>query len=102
MTSSHLPPKPSGRSAIGVKSMHMTNENSETPNGYSFWSACIAMVTFFAIADVLTGGLVRESVVRNQAEYAVTFAFVIATLGVKALESPPGLKFVRACSRHKL
>ena len=102
MTTSHLPPKPSGRSAIGVKSMHMTNENSETPNGYSFWSACIAMVTFFAIADVLTGGLVRESVVRNQTEYAVTFAFVIATLGVFAKESPPGLKFVRACSRHKL
>ncbi len=102
MATSPLPPKPSGREAIGVKSMHMTKENSESPIGLSFWSACIAMVVTFAIADVLTGGLVRESVGWSQTEYAVAFAFVIATLGVFAKESPPGLKFVRACSRHKL
>lgn len=82
--------------------MHMTKENSETPIGYSFWSACIALVTVFAIADVLTGGLVRESMFRNSNEYAVAFALVIATVGVYASDGSPGLKFVRACSRHKL
>ncbi len=82
--------------------MHMTKENSETPIGLSFWSACIAMVVTFAIADVLTGGLIRESLYRHSNEYAVAFALVIATVFVHAKESPPGLKFVRACSRHKL
>lgn len=60
------------------------------------------MVLTFAIADVLTGGLIRESLYRHSNEYAVAFAFVIASLGVMTKESPPGLKFVRACSRHKL
>lgn len=82
--------------------MHMTKENSDAPIGYSFWSACLALVTVFAIADVLTGGLVRESMFRNSNEYAVAFALVIATVGVYASDGSPGLKFVRACSRHKL
>lgn len=82
--------------------MHMTKTNSDTPIGLSFWSACIAMVTVFAIADVLTGGLIRESLYRNSNEYAVAFALVIATVGVYASDGSPGLKFVRACSRHKL
>ncbi len=82
--------------------MHMTSSNNETPIQTSFWSACLAMVTVFAIADVLTGGLIRESFYRNSLEYSAAFAFVIATVGVNVLDGPPGLKFVRACSRHKL
>lgn len=82
--------------------MHMTRTNNETPIQYSFWSACLAMVTVFAIADVFTGGLIRESLYRNSREYAVAFLSVIATVGVYASDGSRGLKFVRSCSRHKL
>ncbi len=82
--------------------MHKTSSNNETPIQTSFWSACLAMVTVFAIADVLTGGLINESFYKNTHHLEVAVAFVIATIGVGVLESPPGLKFSRACSRHKL
>ena len=82
--------------------MHMTKSNSDTPIQYSFMGACVALVTVFAIADALTGGLLRESVMRNSKEYAVALSLVIATVGVYASDGSPGLKFVRACSRHKL
>jgi hypothetical protein len=80
----------------------MTNNNSETPNQYSFWSTCLALVTVFAIADVITGGLLRESILRNSAEYATFTAFMIVTVGVYASDGPSGLKLVRACSFNKL
>ena len=76
--------------------------NSETPIQYSFWSASLMLVTVFALADVMTGGLLRESIIVNAKEYAVASALVIATVGVYASDGSPGLKFVRACSRHKL
>lgn len=76
--------------------------NSETPIQYSFWSASLMLVTVFALADVMTGGLLRESIIVNSKEYAVLGALVIATVGVYASDGSPGLKFVRACSRHKL
>lgn len=82
--------------------MHMTKGNNETPMQYSFLSACVALVTVFAIADAITGGLLRESVLLNAKEYAMATALVIATVGVYASDGSPGLKFVRACSRHKL
>ena len=83
--------------------MHMTkNDNNEAPIQNSFWSACLMLVTVFAIADAFTGGLLRESVIMNAKEYAVAAALVIATVGVYASDGSPGLKFVRACSRHKL
>lgn len=82
--------------------MHMTKNNSETPIQYSFWSACIALVTVFAIADALTGGLFMESMIRNSTEYAVAAAFVIATFGVYASDGPGGQRLVRACSFNKL
>lgn len=82
--------------------MHMTKNNSETPIQYSFWSACIALVTVFAIADALTGGLLRESMIGNSTEYALVLAFGIVTVGVYASDGPPGLKLVRACSFNKL
>lgn len=81
--------------------MHMT-KNNETPNQYSFGSVALMLVTVFAIADALTGGLLRESVIGNAKEYAVAAALVIATVGVYASDGSPGLQFVRACSRHKL
>ena len=82
--------------------MHMTKNNSETPIQYSFWSACIALVTVFAIADVMAGGLLRESLMRNSTEYAVAVAFVIVTVGVYASDGLTGLKLARACSFNKL
>lgn len=85
--------------------MHMTTKNSansETPNHYSFWSYCFALISVFALADVLTGGLLRESMVLHKIEYGVLVFGMIATVGVYASDGPPGLKFVRACSRHKL
>lgn len=85
--------------------MHMTNKNSatsEAPNQYSFWSYCFALVSVFALADVITGGLVRESIGLHKLEYAVTLFAMIATVGVYTSDGSPGLKFVRACSRHKL
>jgi hypothetical protein len=82
--------------------MHMTKVNNGSQNEYSFWSACLAMVTVFAVLDVVIGGSLRESLILESNEYAVAFAFVIASIGVYASDGPPGLKFVRACSRHKL
>jgi hypothetical protein len=82
--------------------MHLTKNNSETPIQYSFWSACIALVTVFAFADAITGGLIRESLIRNSTEYAVAVAFVIATVRVYASDGPGGHQLVRACSYHKL
>jgi len=81
--------------------MHMTKNNG-SQNEYSFWSACLAMVTVFAVLDVVMGGSLRESLTTHSNEHAVAFAFVIASIGAFALDGPPGLKFVRACSRHKL
>ena len=85
--------------------MHMTTKlygNNETPNRYLFWSYCFAVVSLLAIADVLTGGLVRESFSPHKIEYGVITFAMIATVGVFVSDGPPGLKFVRACSRHKL
>lgn len=85
--------------------MHMTTKNSvtgETPNQYSFWSYCFAIVSVFALADVFSGGLLRESLMLHKVEFAVTVFAMIATVGVYASDGSPGLKFVRACSRHKL
>ena len=87
--------------------MHMTNNslnaiNNETPNQYSFWSYCLALVSVFALADVFTGGLLRETLFTHKVEYGLTLFAMIATVGVYASDGSPGLKFVRACSRHKL
>ena len=101
MSLSYLPIKPSGSSAIGVKSMHMTR-NNETPNQYSYRGFALMLVTVFAVADTLTGGMLRESVIGNAKEYTVVAAIVIATIGVYASDGPPGLLFARERSPHKL
>lgn len=85
--------------------MHMTSIKktfSESPNQYSFWSYCLAIVSVFAVADVVTGGFFRESVSQHKIEYALTLSAMIVTIGEYVSDGPPGLKFVRACSRHKL
>ena len=81
--------------------MHMT-KNNETPIQYSYGSFALMLVAVFAIADVLTGGLLRESVIGNAKEYAVLSALVIATVGVYASDGPPRLVFARARLPHKL
>ncbi|MDO9181481.1 MAG: hypothetical protein Q7U04_03690 [Bacteriovorax sp.] len=79
-----------------------SSTNSETPNQYSFWSYCFALVSVFALADVISGGLVRESLTLHKVEYAATLFAMIATVRVFASDGPPGLRFIRSCSRHKL
>jgi len=82
--------------------MHMTKNVPEVNNETYFWSACLMLVTAFAIADAFTGGLLRESVVLNTTEYVVAVSLVIASIGVYAKDGPPGMRFIRSCSRHKL
>lgn len=85
--------------------MHMTTKNSansETPNQYSFWSYCFALVSVFALADVFSGGLVRESLMLHQVEYVGALFAMIATVGVYTSDAPPGARFIRSYSRHKL
>jgi hypothetical protein len=85
--------------------MHMTTKNSaniETPNQYSFWSYCLALVSVFALADVMSGGLLRESVIKHSVEYTMSIFAMIATVGVYASDGVPGARFVRSYSRHKL
>jgi hypothetical protein len=85
-----------------MHTMTKNSTNSETPNQYSFWSYCFALVSVFALADVISGGLVRESLVLHKVEYAVTLFAMIATVGVYASDGTPGARFVRSYSRHKL
>lgn len=82
--------------------MHMTKSNSETPIQHSLWSVGLMLVTVIATLDAITGGLLKETMIVGPKEYAVLTALVIATVGVYASDGSPGLKFVRACSRHKL
>jgi hypothetical protein len=84
--------------------MHMTTScpTRETPNQYSFWSYCLALVSVFALADVVSGGLVRESFALHKVEYAVSVFAMIATVGVYASDGVPGARFIRSYSRHKL
>lgn len=85
--------------------MHMTTKNlatSETPNQYSFLSYCFALVSVFALADVFTGGLVRESLSLHKVEYVMALFAMIATVGVFAFDGSPGRRFVRTFSRQKL
>lgn len=82
--------------------MHMSKINSETPIGHSFWSACIAMMTFVVIADVLTGGFIHQSVFKGSIEYVAATALAIVTFGFFASDGAKRLELVRACSLHKL
>lgn len=84
--------------------MHMTKNSAtrETPNHYSFWSYGFALVSVFVLADVLTGGLLRESLVLHKIEYGMTFFAMIATVGVFASDGSPGVLAVRTYSRQKL
>ena len=84
--------------------MHMTDcpSNNETPNGTSFWSYCLALVTTFAFADVLTGGSLHESIAPRTVEYVLAPILAIVTFGVSIKEGPPGLLMIRSCSFNKL
>lgn len=85
--------------------MHMTTKNSVTggtPNQHSLWSYCFAIVSVFALADVFTGGLFRESLANGKLEYAMTVFAMIATVGYFASDGPTGVRFERVRSRQKL
>ena len=85
--------------------MHKTSSqmtNRETPNQLPLWSVGLMLVTVIATLDVITGGLMKESLIVGPTEYGMLAAFAIVTVGVYASDGSPGLKFVRACSRHKL
>ena len=85
--------------------MHMTKNdfsNNEQPNQYSFWSYCLALVSVMALADVMTGGFFRESLLLHNFVYVLTFMIMYATVGVYASDGAPGARFIRSYSRHKL
>lgn len=82
--------------------MHKTSSNREAPNQIGLWSVGLMLVTVIATLDVITGGLVKESLIAGPTEYGMIAALAIVTVGVYASDGSPGLKFVRACSRHKL
>jgi hypothetical protein len=81
------------------KTIPVTNE---TPNQYSAWRYCFALVTAFVLADVLTGGLLIESIALHKIEYAVSLFIMIATVGVFASDGSNGKLLVRTFSRQKL
>ena len=74
----------------------------EAHNQYSFWSYCIVLVSTFALADVLSGFFKNESTTFSINEFVVSAFFMIATLGGYTLEAPPGARFNRFYSFHKL
>ena len=85
--------------------MHMmtTNfANNETQNHYVFWSYCFALVSVFTLANFFSGGLVSESFKLSLMEYTATYFAMIAAVGVYASDGPPGARFIRSYSRHKL
>lgn len=85
--------------------MHKTPTNSftsETQNENSFWSYCFAIVSVFALADILSGGQIQESFTLHKLEYTGALFIMIATLGVFARDGSPRQSFVRTFSRQKL
>ena len=78
----------------GEKSMHMTRD--------SFGSYYLVFVSMFLFADVLCGGLIRESITRGHLEYDLGLFAMLAMVGVYASDGSAGLRFVRSYSRHKL
>jgi hypothetical protein len=75
---------------------------SETPNQYSFWSYCFALVSTLVLIDVLTGGLIRESLALHKIEYTIGLFAMIATLKVFISDGSLGVRFARAYFRQKL
>ncbi len=69
---------------------------------YSFWSYCLAFVSIIALADVFTGGLLRESLALHKVEYSISVFAMIATVGVYASDGPMGARLIKSYSRHKL
>ena len=84
--------------------MHMTKNalNNESPNGYSFWSYCVALVVVFALADASFGGLLKQYLTFIKVEYAFAAFAMIATLGVFARDGSPGGRHIRDYAFHKL
>ncbi len=84
--------------------MHMTDcpTNNETPNGTSFWSYCLALVTAFAFADVFSGDFLRESTFNHKVEYVWSVFAMIVPFGVYAVDGPPGAGFIRSYAFNKL
>ncbi len=83
--------------------MHIKNSvASETPNHYSLWSYCFALVSVFALADVFAGDFFRESITLPKIEYSMMMFAMIATVGVFASDGSPSVLAVRTYSRQKL
>jgi hypothetical protein len=85
--------------------MHMTTKNSVTgmtSNQNSIWGHCAAIASLLTLADVMTGGLVRESIALHKLEYVLAAFAMIATVGVYASDGTSGVRFARSYSRHKL
>jgi len=82
--------------------MTKNSATRETPNHYSLWSYCFALVSVFALADVFSGDFFRESIALPKIEYVMSLFAMIATVGVFASDGSPGVLAVRTYSRQKL
>jgi hypothetical protein len=74
--------------------MHMTRN--------SFATIYLVLVSITLFADVLCGGIIRETITKGNVQYDLALFLVLAVVGVYASDGPPGLRFVRSYSRHKL
>lgn len=74
--------------------MHMTRN--------SFGTYYFVFVSVILFADVLCGGLIRESITRGHFEYDLGLFAMLAVVGVYASDGPPGYRFSKSYSRHKL
>jgi hypothetical protein len=74
--------------------MHMTRN--------SFATFYLVLVSITLFADVLCGGMIRETITKGHVQYDLALFLALAVVGVYASDGPPGLRFVRSYSRHKL
>lgn len=74
--------------------MHMTRN--------SFGTIYLVLVSITLLADVLCGGIIREAITKGHVEYGLALFAMLTVVGVYASDGPPGMRFVKSYSRHKL
>ena len=68
----------------------------------SYGTFYLILVSLFLFADVLCGGILRETITKGRMEYDLALMAMLAVVGVYASNGPPGMRFVKSYSRHKL
>ncbi len=85
--------------------MHMMTKNSVTsgrPQEYVIWRYFFGIASAFALDNVFTGGLIRESLNLHKLEYALSMFAMIAMAKVLASDGTKGVCDNRAYSRQAL